>query len=155
MAIKKLCSHGSCHKVIEGEEKYCIKHQAQHEANEKERYKEYKKRRGTIKEKKKQQDFYNSSSWLRLRAAVIAGCYGIDIYEYYTTGRIIQGQSVHHIIEVDEDWDSRLDILNLIYISEQNHRKIHAEYNKSITKRKEIQKKLFKIIEKFEIEFKC
>ena len=79
---------------------------------------------------------------------------GMDIVEYYSTGRVIAGERVHHIVELNEDWNSRLDVSNLIYLTEQNHRKIHAIYESSIKNKKIMQDKLFKMIDKFYKDFK-
>lgn len=153
MALLKQCSHRGCRKLLRDNIKFCDYHQAKFELEEKERYKEYQDRRLRDKEKKKQQQFYNSDSWRRIRTAVISDYLGIDIYEYYTTGRIVPGETVHHIIELNEDWNCRLDINNLIYLTERNHRKIHAMYDRSNKDKKIMQDKLFKIINKFQSEF--
>lgn len=153
MALLKQCSHRGCRKLLRDNVKFCDYHQAKFDLEEKERYKEYQDRRLRDKEKKKQQQFYNSDSWKRIRAATVSDCLGMDIYEYYTTGRIVSGETVHHIIELNEDWNCRLDINNLIYLTERNHRKIHVIYDRSNKDKKIMQDKLFKIINKFQSEF--
>lgn len=153
MALLKQCSHRGCRKILQDNVKFCDYHQTKFDLKEKERYKDYQSRRLKDKEKKKQQQFYNSDNWQRTREAVASDCLGIDIYEYYTTGRIVPGETVHHIIELNEDWNSRLDINNLIYLTERNHRKIHVIYDRSNRDKKIMQDKLFKIINKFQSEF--
>jgi hypothetical protein len=76
------------------------------------------------------QAFYKTKDWERLRQAVISYYFGIDIYEYYTTGQIIEGYTAHHIIEVKAEWSKRLDIHNVIFLSEASHQYIHSLYNK-------------------------
>lgn len=152
-ALKKKCSKTGCNKVVEHGVIYCDYHQRKWEQEEKERYREYQSIRRKDKEQKKYQDFYNDKSWKRIRDAVIADYYGIDILEYYRTGRIIQGGRVHHIIELSEDWNSRLDICNLIYLTEQNHRRVHEEYKKGIREKKQMQGVLFALIDKWFQEF--
>lgn len=149
MSIKKLCSYTGCHKVVDEGIKYCIKH----ERVDKERYKEYQARRLADTEEKKYQEFYESIEWRRLRKVIALGFLEIDILEYYTTGRIVQGERVHHIVELREDWNSRLDIFNLIYLTEKNHRKVHAIYERSERDKKAMQNILFKLIERFNKEF--
>lgn len=122
MALKKKCSKTGCNKIVEHGVIYCDYHQRKWDESEKERYREYQSRRRKDKEQRKYHDFYNDKSWKKIRDAVIADYYGIDILEYYRTGKIIQGERVHHIIELSEDWSSRLDVCNLIYLTEQNHR---------------------------------
>ena len=34
----------------------------------------------------------------------------------------------HHIVELDEDWEQRLTLDNLLPLSESNHNKIHGLY---------------------------
>ncbi len=154
MTLKKLCSYGSCHKVVNGNKRFCERHRKLFERDEKVRYKEYKKRRLKDKEKKKQQEFYISKGWQRTRSGVISSCYSIDIYQYYTTGDVVEGQAVHHIVELDDDWSRRQDILNLIYLTEQNHRQIHSEYNISSGKKRTMQNILINMLVRFEEEFK-
>lgn len=150
MALKKLCSRTGCHRVVDEDKKYCIRH----EHLDKERYKEYQQRRLQDKLQKKYQEFYTSIPWKRLRKEIIAALFGMDILEYYTTGQIVPGERVHHIIELDEDWSSRLDILNLIYLTEKNHRIIHAAYERSPKDKKAMQTKLFQLLGRFYEEFK-
>lgn len=153
MALLKQCSHRGCRKILKDSVRFCDYHQAKFEAEEKERYKEYQNRRLKDKEKKKHQQFYNSDNWKRVRDVAIGDYLGIDIYEYYTTGRIVSGEMVHHIIELNEDWNCRLDIGNLIYLTERNHRNIHAIYDKSNKDKRIMQDKLFNLIYKFNKEF--
>lgn len=150
MALKKLCSRTGCHRVIEADKKYCIRH----EHLDKERYKEYQQRRLQDELQKKYQEFYTSIPWKRLRKEIIATLLGMDILEYYTTGQIVPGERVHHIIELDEDWSSRLDSLNLIYLTEKNHRRVHAAYERSPKDKKAMQTKLFELLDRFYEEFK-
>ncbi|GAA0762320.1 MULTISPECIES: hypothetical protein [Clostridium] len=149
MALKKLCSFTGCHKVVDEGLKYCTKH----EKVDKERYKEYQQRRLSDKVQRKYQEFYEGIDWRKLRNLIILNFFGIDILEYYTTGRIVQGERVHHVIELDEDWNSRLDIFNLVYLTEKNHRRVHAIYERSKKDKKNMQNKLFKLIDRFNKEF--
>ena len=132
---------------------YCEYHQAKWDKENKERYKEYQNRRRKDKGQKKYQDFYNSKHWKRLRDVIVNKYYGIDILEYYRTGRIIQGERVHHIVELSENYNRRLDISNLIYLTEQNHRRVHEEYLKGSKEKKQMQDILFELVEKFNSEF--
>ncbi|MGG7058443.1 hypothetical protein ACQPUZ_09115 [Clostridium tertium] len=153
MALLKQCSHRGCRKILRDDVKFCDYHQAKFELEEKERYKEYQGRRLKDKEQKKYQQFYNSDNWKKVRDVVVNECLGIDIYEYYTTGRIVQGERVHHIIELNDDWSCRLDMRNLIYLTERNHRNIHVIYEKSNKDKRIMQDKLLKMINKFCKEF--
>ena len=153
MAIKKLCSQTGCHKVINDDEVYCAKHQKKFEERERERYKKYKRKRLLDENKKKYNDFYNSNDWKRIRDCIISHYVGMDIFEYYTTGKILTGERVHHIIELTDDWNCRLDVDNLIFLTERNHRRVHAAYESSSKNKKAMQNKLFDMINKFNKEF--
>ena len=153
MAILKQCSWRGCTKIVNEDVKYCKYHTSKFDKQEKERYKEYSARRRRDMEQKKYQDFYSNKDWKRIRDVCIADSYGIDILEYYRTGRIVQGERVHHIVELSDYWNSRLDISNLIYLTEQNHKRIHGEYDKGIKEKEKMQRVLFELIKKFNSEF--
>ena len=93
--IKKLCSYPGCHKVVEAGVKYCDKHRE----TDRKKYREYKQRRMRDEQEARRQQFYNSKAWEQFRAAQAAAQLGIDIYEYYTTGRIIDAENYHHTSE--------------------------------------------------------
>jgi 5-methylcytosine-specific restriction endonuclease McrA len=153
MPLMKLCSWNGCNKVLGNGVIYCEQHQKKWEAKERERYKEYQNRRRRDKEQKKFQDFYNNEEWKRIREATINGYYGMDILEFYRTGNIIQGEAVHHIIELEDDWNCRVDISNLIYLTEKNHRRVHVEYEKGYKEKKNMQNILFNLIDEFNREY--
>jgi len=120
----------------------------------KDSYKRYRDRRRIDKEEKTRQDFYSSRDWLRLREVVKVDCYGMDIVIWYKDEIVELGHTVHHIIEISEDWNSRLDVNNLIYVTEQTHKVIHAEYNKGEKEKKAMQKLLFNLLDRFNNEFR-
>lgn len=146
MPIYKQCS--KCGKKIEQYKQCECMIQAR-----KDSYKRYKDRRRMNEQQSKQQDFYCSKEWLRLRDIIIADCFGLDIVLWYKDGTVESGYTVHHIIELSEDWDSRLDVNNLIYVTEQTHQLIHAEYNKGERQKKAMQMVLFNLLDKFNKEF--
>lgn len=153
MARLKLCSHCSCSRVVELGQKYCAYHQHKHMIEQRKKYREYQQRRLSDYNEAKLQAFYQSGDWERLKEAVKASCYHIDIFEYYLTGKIVEGETVHHILELREHWDSRLDINNMIYLTNKNHKLIHNKYNKGNKEKLKVQKILFGLIERFEKEF--
>ena len=154
MAIYKQCSWHRCTKIFEDGIKYCDYNAKKFDKENKDRYKEYSARRRRDEEQKKYQDFYSSKEWLAIRKASIAECLGIDILEYYRIGKIIEGSRVHHIVELDEDWNCRLDVGNLIYLTEQNHRRVHSEYDKGDKEKKVMQRLLLELLDRFNKEFK-
>lgn len=146
---KKLCSYPGCHKVLEDGVKYCEKHKN----TDREKYKEYKRQRMTDEEEARRQQFYNSKAWDGFRQAQAAGQLYIDIYEYYTTGQIIEAENYHHIREITEAWGRRLDALNVIGLTEANHRRIHKEYDRGYKAKKKMQITLYTMLEQFRREF--
>jgi len=119
----------------------------------KDSYKRYKDRRMMDKEEKKRQAFYCSKDWLKVRDAVISDCFGMDIVMFYQ-GLIESGYTCHHIIPLEDDFNSLLDINNIIYMTEQTHQLTHVEYNKGERQKKVMQKLLFGLLDKFNKEFK-
>lgn len=72
--------------------------------------------------------FYHTAEWQKARAACIARCHGIDLYSFYVLRKIEYGQTAHHIVPLVEDYSQRLNLDNLIYLTESNHRIIHELY---------------------------
>lgn len=116
-------------------------------------YKDYKRRRMMDKGEKERQKFYSSDSWIKCRDNIISNCYGLDIVEYYKTGEIVHGNTVHHIVELSECWDRRLDANNLIYLTYINHSRVHIEYNKGDKEKKALQRLLIELKARFFEEF--
>lgn len=106
----------------------------------------YKKDYNKFKRDKKIKKFRYSPAWMRTREAVIQRDGGLDLYLLYTTGELVPGCSVHHIYGLSEDWERRLDMSNLITLSEETHGRIDYLYK---TKQKEqLQKFLLEIVRK-------
>ena len=104
----------------------------------------YKKNYNKFNRDKAFERFRHSKEWLRIRQAVIDRDDGIDQYALRTTGKLIPGTSVHHIIPLADDWSRRLDMSNLILLSEQTHGEIEKIYH---TKDKSaMQEVLFSIL---------
>lgn len=146
---KKLCSYPGCHKVVEDGVKYCERHKN----TDKEKYREYKRKRMENEEEARRQQFYNSKAWEGFRTAQEAAQFGIDIFEYYTTGRIVKAEQYHHIEEITEAWYRRLDEGNVIGLSEANHRRIHKEYERGYMAKRKMQHTLYDMLKRFRREF--
>ncbi|WP_394899045.1 hypothetical protein [Clostridium paraputrificum] len=149
MALKKLCSYSGCNVLVDYGTKYCYKHRTK----DKERYKDYRRSRLRDEEEKARQEFYNSVEWKNIRDLAIKKCFGIDIVEYYKTGQIIMGYTVHHIVELKDDWNKRLDINNLIYLSQENHLRIHKLMERSKEDKDKVIEMLLELKARFEQEF--
>jgi len=153
MPILYKCSFKGCSKILEVQG-YCSIHQARIDKIERARARAYKAKRLMDNEQLRYQSFYKSKQWLDIKDSLIASCYAIDIVEYYRTGKIVQGYTVHHINSLSSYWDSRLDTNNLIYVTESNHQFIHREYNKGDREKNIMIRVLFGLKKKFIIDYK-
>ncbi|MCR6515815.1 hypothetical protein M4I33_13140 [Clostridium sp. LY3-2] len=151
--LLKLCSYHGCKKIVKDGVSYCEYHSKKYNLEQKKRYKEYKNRRMHNEEQKRFQSFYNSDAWRRLRDVAAKSTLCIDVIEYYKYNKIVQGERVHHIVELSDDYNMRLNIDNLIYLTEKNHRIVHREYNKgNKVKMQELLLNLkLKFIEEYEL----
>lgn len=108
------------------------------------RHMEYNKN----KRSKKTADFYISKEWRKTRAAAIRRFDGVDIYAYYVRHEIQTADMVHHITPIEDDWSKRLDMSNLIPLSNHSHGIIEALYSKDEQTKKETQKLLRDLIDR-------
>ena len=94
-------------------------------------------------------EFYISKEWRVLRP-VIMGIYGyIDIYALYVEQQLItlkDSDPIHHIVELEDDWEQRLNPLNLIPLSHNTHNTITALYKQSKASMIATQKQLRSLI---------
>lgn len=123
MALKKLCR---CGKLIDYSQRYCNDCKPKAKQEKAERHKYY----DTYKRDKRAAAFYNSTEWEKTRDYVIAKYKGLDLYAFFIDKKIVCADTVHHVEELKENWDRRLDITNLIPLSSANHTKIHEMYKK-------------------------
>ena len=136
MALKKLCGRSGCNQIIDIGVIYCDKHQKEYEQREKQRNNEYKQRR----EDKKEQAFYSTDAWIRTRDYVKAKYKGLCLFSYFILKKIVYCDVVHHIEELKDHWELRLDANNCIPLSESVHQEIHKMYRNG--KKNEAQKLL-------------
>ncbi|MBV4417459.1 HNH endonuclease [Clostridium tyrobutyricum] len=151
--LMRICRWHGCNKLVSHEEVYCDKHKQMYIEY---KHKQHKARDNMIRHDKdeyKLKKFYKSIPWIRCRLSVIRRCMYMDILELYNTGRIVEGYTVHHIIELRDDWTKRLDIDNLIYLTESNHRKVHTLYDKDKETKLKTQRMLIEIIKKFKTDY--
>lgn len=142
MALKKLCPR--CNKLIEYWERHCAACAVKVEEQQAQRHKVYDKYVRHSKENRIYAEFYHSKEWEQTRAHVINLYSGIDLYAYYILKKIVPATTVHHIRELKEDWDIRLDLDNLFPVSENNHKRIHALYRKDKAGTQKMLKELMK-----------
>ncbi len=77
-----------------------------------------------------------------------AKCNGLDLYDFYINKRITYGAICHHIVPIKDNWNKRLDLDNLIYLSKENHNKIERIYERSQQDKKSMQELLFSLLRK-------
>lgn len=143
------CKQRGCIKLTRDIAGYCEDHKHIAEEKKAQRNKYYDK---SIRHSKDKQytDFYHSDEWESLREDLLTLYKGIDIYAYYVDKKITLANTGHHIKEIKDSWDKRLDIDNLFPLSGDNHKKIHALYRKD---KKETQKLLMELLERFRKQF--
>lgn len=132
MAFMKFCNRQGCNRLVPLGIKYCEIHAAIKAAEDKGRHKAYDKYHRNQEAKA----FYNSTEWQYARAAALARDNNIDIYLYIMEGRAVPASTVHHIIELSEDYQKRCDPDNLISMSEQTHSMVGKAYNDNKRKKK-------------------
>lgn len=86
--------------------------------------------------------FYVSRAWRIMRARVCEVFNGVDIVAFYEDGVLLPAEEVHHIVELEDDWDARLDPLNLIPLNGDTHKRITAAYKRSPASMAACQKRL-------------
>lgn len=80
------------------------------------------------KYQKDTEDFYRTSSWLKVRDHCIELCCGLDLYSLFVYKTIEYGRTVHHIVPLKKDESLALEQSNLIYLTDSNHALIHSMY---------------------------
>lgn len=157
MAIKKLCP--KCGRVkIDKTDKYCDKCSDIVDKNDRDRYKDYNRRR--LETDKKYVEFYNSIQWIRLRDSVRARYFGLCVpcmYKamVYNILPIYRGELtgcceyIHHIIPLKDCYESRLDKDNLICVCSSCHKQIHDRYDRSEEDKIKCQNELRMIVDWF------
>ena len=78
-----------------------------------------------------------------IRSAAIEADGGIDVYLFMTEGKIEAADTVHHIVPLQDDWQKRIDISNLISLSHDTHSMIEQMYKKD---KAGMEKKLQKML---------
>ncbi len=134
------CKKISCPNLIRDMSGYCEEHKYVAEEIKSKRNQYYNK----YKREEKYTRFYNSKAWKQVRKYILTLYYGIDIYDYYTNNNdeIVLATTVHHIEELKDNWDRRLDVNNLFPLNESNHNTIHNLYDKDKEGTQELLKEM-------------
>lgn len=99
---------------------------------------------------KRAAEFYVSKEWRAIRPVIMSVFEYVDIYALYVMHQLItldDSDPVHHIVELEEDWEQRLNPLNLIPLNHNTHSTITALYKKSKESMRATQKQLRSLIE--------
>lgn len=133
--LLKFCK---CGKIISQNKKRCDKCEAiylvRQDRVNKDSYKRYKKNRTDIKE----QRFYNSNDWKITRATIKNRDKGLCLL-CLNKNKISYLDTVHHIIELKEDYTLRTNTTNLVSLCDRCHKRVHRTYNKSLKDKTEMQ----------------
>lgn len=140
MGMYKLCK---CGKKIDYNLKRCLTCEGRMGQQKKEENRYYDK----FKRNKEADEYYHSKEWKEVREAVLNKYHGIDLYAYFVEHVYVPANTVHHIVELTEDWDKREDIANLIPLSDKGHKKIHKMY---LRDKKRTQAMLYRILKEAE-----
>ena len=95
-------------------------------------------------------EFYISKEWRALRPVIMSVYDHVDIYALYVLHELKtleESDPIHHIVELEEDWEQRLNPLNLIPLKHETHSTITALYKPSNASMRATQKRLRSLIE--------
>ena len=106
-----------------------------------------KKRDREKKENRIDTDIYFSSQWRKLRTTILEDYQSVCLYTFYTEGRAVVANCVHHIVEIMEDDTLAYEESNLIPLSNDKHKLIHELYRED---KEKIQNELRKMKERWE-----
>lgn len=120
---KKPCKKMGCNKLVEYPNTYCEEHRYIKERKDKESNKLYDKEIRHKKDKK-YRDFYHSKEWERVRKLALERDKGL-CQECKKNNIITFADMVHHIEEVKDNWDRRLELDNLVSLCFKCHNKVH------------------------------
>lgn len=122
MSLRKTCRCGA---IIPYEKNYCAKCMIEIEEKKKQQQKKYDEDI-RYKRDKKYHDFYKSDGWKRVKTLALVRDKGLCQW-CMEEGRIRPAYVVHHIVEVKQDWDRRLDIENLVSLCHECHNRHHSK----------------------------
>ncbi len=98
---------------------------------------------------KRAAEFYLSKEWRAIRPVMMAVYDYIDIYALYELGELItlkDSDPIHHIVELEDDWNQRLNPLNLLPVSQATHNAITALYKQDKATMRAMQTKIRQVI---------
>ncbi|WP_038601833.1 HNH endonuclease signature motif containing protein [Peptoclostridium acidaminophilum] len=126
MAIRKKrpCKKMRCPGLAEYPNQYCEKHRALEEHDKQDRNYHYDKQVRRVKDRRFT-EFYHSNEWSKARRMRLMFDAGV-CQECIKHDKVTMADVVHHIVEIKDDWDKRLDMNNLVSLCHSCHNKIHG-----------------------------
>ena len=88
---------------------------------------------------KSKANFYHSKAWKQLTKQCKLRDNGLDLFQLKLNNKIVKGELSHHIEEIGDNPSRKLDLTNLIYVSQATHNFIHSVYNKSDEDKRKLQ----------------
>lgn len=143
MPLKKVCR---CGRIIDYNQRFCPACAKKYERRQQENNQQYDR---TTRDKKAA-GFYHSTAWIKTRQYILRKYKGLDLYALFILNHIEYADTVHHIIELREDWGRRLDTDNLFPLSSSNHNAIHSMYDKD---KKGTQKLLHELLDRWKAHY--
>lgn len=123
--MKKLCNKFGCNNLIDLKDRYCNEHKKETQEQIRKWRKDYDDKRKGDKYRK----FYKSVQWRIVRDYILKR----DNYicqDCIKDNKITICNTVHHIIEVKEDYSKALDENNLITLCADCHNKVHKRFER-------------------------
>jgi len=117
---KRPCNKPGCPNLTT--DTYCKEHQVVEDRQRAEAHRYYDQHQRD----KKTAAFYNSPEWRTTRQAVLVRDNGL-CQECLQDKRIAPADTVHHKIELKQDWNKRLQLDNLVSLCAKCHNRIHAK----------------------------
>lgn len=140
MAMLKLCPY--CGIKMNYNDKDC-KNKCKSK-NTKQRVKRYDKNIRNSNSNKKHTQFYNSKEWKRIREYVMNEYNGLCLYSLIVHNEIVKADLVHHINEIKDSWEDRLELNNLVPLCHSRHNELHSDYGEEQVKQLERAVKKYK-----------
>ncbi len=136
--LKKICK---CGKLINQSQCRCTDCMKKHKAEKRESNKVY----NSSNRDKDIDDFYHSSEWEDIREYILSKYKYLDLYDYFINSKTTTANTVHHIIEIKENYELRLEEGNLIPLSPKSHSKVHKLYRRDKQKAQDLLRNLLKL----------
>ncbi len=140
--LKKICK---CGKVIDQRISMCDECMIKHKEAKKESNRVY----NSHNRDKDLDTFYHSDEWEDIRECILSKYKYLDLYDYFINKKITLANTVHHIVEIKDDYNLRLSEENLIPLSAKTHSKIHKLYRKDKEKTQTMLREILECAKKF------